>query len=300
MTTVSSSSQPVSGRLVEKTSSAISFMNDNRSFAIGVAMILVVLFIAYIMPFFIEADDARVGAVKARLSPTAEHFMGTDTQGRDVLSVFVLSISQTLKIAVVAGGIGTLAGLLLGLIAGYFRGPLDAVIRFASDVMITIPAIIILVIVSANIREMTVEIMAIIIALVSWMGAMRTIRAQVLTLRERSYIQIAQLNGESGFEVLIREVLPNLMPYLVARFVMAVSVAVLATIGLEALGLGPQNSYTLGMMVYWSQLYNAVLRGMWWWWSPPIAMIVWIFLGLYLISTGVDKIANPRLRNRNS
>lgn len=300
MATLSSSSQPATGRTAEKIASAISFMNDNRSFAIGMLLVLVVLFIAYIMPFFLEADDARVGAVPPRQSPTAEHFMGTDTQGRDVLTVFVLSISQTLKIAVVAGGIGTIAGLLLGLVAGYFRGPLDAVIRFASDVMITIPAIIILVIVSANVREMTVEIMAIIIALVTWMGTMRTIRSQVLTLRERSYIQIAQLNGERGFELLIREVLPNLMPYIVARFVMAVSVAVLATVGLEALGLGPQNSYTLGMMVYWSQLYNAVLRGMWWWWIPPIAMIVWIFLGLYLVSTGVDKIANPRLRNRTS
>lgn len=274
----------------------LTFMNDNRSFTIGVMLLVVVVFLGYVAPFFVDSANARVGAVQARQSPSWQHWLGTDSQGRDVLSVFVFAITQTLKIAVIAGGIGTIAGTLLGLAAGYFRGFVDGAIRLASDVMITIPAIIILVIVGANVREMTVEMMAIIVALVTWMGPMRTIRSQVLTLRERAYIQVAQLNGQKGIELLIREILPNLLPYLAARFVMAVSIAVLATVGLEALGLGPQNSYTLGMMVFWSQTYNAVLRGLWWWWSAPIVMIVWIFMGLYLVSTGVDKIANPRLR----
>ena len=276
--------------------SFLAFVADNRTFSVGALLLLVVLFLAYVAPLFVDSDAARVGALPARQSPSAERWLGTDTQGRDVLTVFILAIRQTMKIAVIAGGIGTLAGAFLGLAAGYFGSGVDGVIRLTSDVMITIPGIIILVIVGANVREMTVEAMAIIVALVTWMGPMRTIRSQVLTLRERAYIQVAQLNGERGIELLFREIVPNLLPYLAARFVMAVSIAVLATVGLEALGLGPQNSYTLGMMVFWSQRYNAVLRGMWWWWSAPIVMIVWIFVGLYLISTGVDRISNPRLR----
>ena len=282
-----------------KKQSVWAFIRANPTFSVGAFLLLVILFLAYVAPAFVDEANARVGAVTARQPPSAERWLGTDSQGRDVLTVFILAIRQTMKIAVIAGAIGTLAGTFLGLAAGFFRGAVDGVIRLASDVMITIPGIIILVIVGANVREMTVEAMALIVAFVTWMGPMRTIRSQVLTLRERAYIQIAQLNGERGIELLVREIVPNLLPYLAARFVMAVSIAVLATVGLEALGLGPQNSYTLGMMVFWSQRYNAVLRGMWWWWTAPIATIVWIFLGLYLVSTGVDRIANPRLRKQN-
>jgi peptide/nickel transport system permease protein len=282
-----------------RSASFATFVAENRLFSVGVFLLLVVLFLAYVAPLFVDSDNARVGALPARQPPSAERWLGTDSQGRDVLTVFILAVRQTMKIAVIAGGIGTLAGTFLGLAAGYFRGPVDGVVRLAADVMITIPGIIILVIVGANVREMTVEAMAIIVAFVTWMGPMRTIRSQVLTLRERAYIEVAQLNGERGIELLIREIVPNLLPYLAARFVMAVSIAVLATVGLESLGLGPQNSYTLGMMIFWSQRYNAVLRGMWWWWSAPIVMIVWIFIGLYLVSTGVDRIANPRLRDES-
>ena len=90
--------------------------------------------------------------------------------------------------------------------------------------------------------------------------------------------------------------LPNLLPYIAASFVTAVSQAILATIGLEALGLGPQNELTLGMMIYWAQYYGAILRGLWWWWSRPIAVIVIIFVGLLLTSAGMDELVNTRLR----
>ena len=76
----------------------------------------------------------------------------------------------------------------------------------------------------------------------------------------------------------------------------AVSAAILASIGLEALGLGPQNQLTLGMTIYWAQYYTSVLRGLWWWWAPPIAIIIITFLGLFLVSMGLDQIANPKLR----
>jgi peptide/nickel transport system permease protein len=121
-------------------------------------------------------------------------------------------------------------------------------------------------------------------------------RAQTLTLRERSYILVARLSGAGGLAVIIGEILPNLLPYIAASFVTAVSQAVLASIGLEALGLGPQNDLTLGMMIYWAQYYGAILRGMWWWWAPPVAMIALIFVGLMLTSAGLDRIVNVRLR----
>jgi peptide/nickel transport system permease protein len=99
-------------------------------------------------------------------------------------------------------------------------------------------------------------------------------------------------------EIVFKEVLPNLLPYIAASFVLAVSSSILMTIGLEALGLGPQNEYTLGMMIYWSNFYGAILRGMWWWWFPPIVLIVWIFVSLLFVSAGMDQIVNTKLRSQ--
>lgn len=96
-------------------------------------------------------------------------------------------------------------------------------------------------------------------------------------------------------EILFREVMPNVAPYILASFVGTVSSAILATIGLEALGLGAQNEMTLGNTIYWAQPASAVLRGYWWWWAPPIVMIAMIFVGLFLTSVGFDRFANPRL-----
>jgi peptide/nickel transport system permease protein len=142
----------------------------------------------------------------------------------------------------------------------------------------------------------SVQMMALVVALLAWMWPARTIRSQVLTLRERAYVQMAKLSGMNTMEVIFREIMPNLMPFLAASFVGAVSAAILASIGLEALGLGPQNEPTLGMTIYWAISFNAVVRGMWWWLAMPIAAIVILFIGLFLIISGLDEIANPRLR----
>ena len=107
---------------------------------------------------------------------------------------------------------------------------------------------------------------------------------------------MARLSGMGNYEIIARELLPNLFPYLVASFVAAVAAAILAAIGLEALGLGPQNDPTLGMTIYWSMYYGAVLSGWWWWYAPPIVVLVWIFVALYMTSSGLDAWANPKLR----
>jgi len=135
-----------------------------------------------------------------------------------------------------------------------------------------------------------------VVAALAWMYPTRTIRSQVLTMRERGYVHVARLSGMSGPEIIVKEMMPNLLPYLAATFVAAVAAAILASIGLEALGLGPQNEPTLGMTIFWGLYYTAVLRGLWWWWMAPIAVIVLIFIGLFLMAAGLDRVANPRLR----
>ncbi|MCO6449903.1 MAG: ABC transporter permease [Caldilineales bacterium] len=271
-------------------------LQSNSYLVVGLTIMIALLLFGFVGPLLVDQDAANVGANLPKQPPSTEHWLGTDTQGRDVFTTLVLATPRTLIIGLVAGALGVGIGLLLGLSSGYLGGPVDTSIRIIADVFMTIPAIAILVVVATNVRSMTVWLMALIIAMLAWRLPTRALRSQTLSLRERAYIQIAKLNGVGEFEIIVKEVLPNLFPYIAATFVATVSWAILATVGLEALGLGPQNELTLGMMIYWAQFYGAILRGFWWWWAPPIIVIVLIFVGLFFTSAGMDQLVNTRLR----
>ena len=266
-----------------------------------IAGILVMLFVSLfglVGPFLYDTELAEVGSVIPNQKPSWEHPLGTEVQGRDVLAVLIIGTPSTLMIGLIAGSVGLAIGVFLGLVSGYFGGYQDNVVRTTTDVFLTIPTLAILIIVASSVRVLSIGAMALIVASLAWMVPTRTIRAQVLTLRERPYVQVARLSGYSDLEIIFTEILPNLIPYIAATFVLAVSFAILAAIGLEVLGLGPSHLPSLGMLIFWSQFYDAVFRGLWWWFLPPIAMLVLIFVGLFLIATGLDQISNPRLRKQ--
>jgi peptide/nickel transport system permease protein len=263
----------------------------------GVILLLFVILFGPVMSNFVDADGVKVGSAMPDQPPSAEYPLGTDTVGRNILAVMVVGTPLTLRIGLIAGTIGLGLGTLFGFLAGYFGGWVDTVLKGAADVLLTVPGLLFLVVIATTLRgAVDVNMMAIVVALLAWMWPTRTIRSQVLTLRERQFVMVARLSGLNGFEIIVRELIPNLLPYLAASFVSAVSSAILASIGLEALGLGPQNVPTFGMTIYWSQYYTSVLRGIWWWWAPPIAMIIITFVGLFLLSMGLDQVANPKLR----
>jgi peptide/nickel transport system permease protein len=268
----------------------------NGTLLAGLVILGLIGLMAILGPLLVDASQGAVGATIPKQRPSLEHWLGTDTQGRDMFTVILLATPQTLKIGIIAGLISLSVGVALGLTAGFLGKLADTVIRTASDVMMTIPGVAVLVLIAANVRTMTVTLMAVIVAGLSWMVATRTIRAQTLTLRERGYIKVARLSGVTGPRLVFVEVLPNLLPFIAASFVVTVSQAMLATIGLEALGLGPQNELTLGMTIFWAQFYGAILRGMWWWWGPPIFIIALIFIGLLLTSAGLDQYVNKRIQ----
>ena len=203
----------------------------------------------------------------------------------------------TLWIGFAAGFIGVGVGAVLAFTAAYYGGMVDIVIRGIADIGLTIPGLLVLIIIAVSLKgSLTVNEMAIVIASLAWLSPTRTIRAQVLTMRERAYVEIARLNGMSGPEIIVRELMPNLLPYLAATLVSSVTAAILASIGLEFLGLGPVESPTLGMTLYWVQFNAAIINGWWWWWTAPLVAILIVFLGLFFLTAGLDEIANPRLR----
>ena len=276
--------------------SIFAFFKENRLFTSGVLMLLALLLFGLIGSALISPKKADMGANPLNLRPSQEHLLGTDGLGRDMLAVMVIGIPNTFKIGFLAGAVGVIIGTLIGLFAGYYKGYADTIFSSFGDVMLVIPSLAILITVSAYVRVVTVEIMAVIVGLLAWPLPARVIRAQTLSLRERLFVEVAKLSGQNDFEIITLQIMPNLIAYLAASFVGAVSSGILASVGLEVLGLGPQNVPTIGRTLYYAFNYSALFKGMWWWWCPPIVTLAIIFTGLFQMSMSLDKYANPRLK----
>ncbi|OAN73369.1 ABC transporter permease [Jannaschia sp. EhC01] len=227
---------------------------------------------------------------------TLAHPLGTDVSGKDILALLIVGAPNSLYVGVLASLIGMSLGIFLGFSAGFLGGRTDDVIRVGSDVMITIPPLLILVVVQAAFGDISLTLMALLIAGFVWQSPTRLIRAQVLSMREAGYVQMARLSGASTFHIMFREMLPNLVPYLFGSFIANVTTSIVTAVGLEVLGLGPQRVPTLGRVIYDAINSGARIQNMWWWWGFPTILLAVMFIGLLLVNLGLDEVSNPRLR----
>jgi peptide/nickel transport system permease protein len=282
----------------------------NVRFLVGAGFLLLIVGIKFIGPLFWDTGLAKVASAKTHMVPfwvkadkalgfkdgSLEHPLGTEGTGRDMLAVMIVATPRSLDVGLIAALIGLLVGIILGFTAGFLGGWFDNVVRVLTDAWMTFPGLAVLIVIATYIKGIDITAMALVISLFAWPGPTRIIRSQVLSMRERGYVQMAQLSGSSTLDIMFREMMPNLLPYLAATFTGAVSGSILAATGLEILGLGPTRIPTLGMVINNALEASAILRGMWWWWSFPIVMLVLIFVSLFLMTIGLDEIANPRLR----
>lgn len=283
----------------------------NLKLLAGLAMVLAVVLLGVVGPWFWDVTLARVASSPLNLPPvwihdptfpppSPAHPLGTESSGRDILAAVMTGAPRSLAVGFIAAGIGLLVGAALGFNAGLLGGWVDSLIRTFADAVITIPSLALLIVISSYVRQVDISSMALILALFAWAGPTRVIRAQALSLRERGYVRMARLSGAPTFEIVFREMLPNLLPYLASTLAGSVSGAILAATSLEALGLGPTRIPTLGTTIYNAITAAAIIRGMWWWWAFPIVVLIVIFSGLFLIAVGLDEVANPRLRGARS
>lgn len=275
----------------------LAYMRRNRSLAVGLGLLGALILFSVVGRIFWDTNMVRPLSGPGSESPSWDHPLGTDRQGRDLFAVMIAGTPLTLFIGLLAGLIGVVVGTILALIAAYYGGIVDTIIRGVVDIGLTIPALLVLILLAVSVRSgLSVLQMALVVASLAWLWPTRTIRSQVLSLKERAYLQVARLSGASRMRIIFFELMPNLLPYLAATLVGAVSAAILASIGLEVIGLGPIESPTLGMTIYWVNYNAALLHGMWWWFMPPVVIIIILFVSLFSISSGLDEIANPRRR----
>jgi peptide/nickel transport system permease protein len=275
------------------------YARRNRSLVVGFGFLLALTLFVIVGHFTVDTEEARPLSVRSLQSPSLELPFGSDKRGRNLYAVMVVGTPLTFRLGLICGLLAVTIGAIVGFIAAYYGGIVDEILKIVIDVGLTVPGILILIVLAMRIQGgMTVTQMTFVISVIAWLYPARAIRSQVLTMKQRGYVQIAKLSGMKGREVIVKELLPNLLPYLVGTFVASISAAVLAAIGLEMLGLGPFEAPTLGMTLYWVNYNAAIVNGWWWWWVPPIVAIAVLFTGLFLVAVGLDEVSNPRIRNR--
>ncbi len=276
----------------------VTILLGNRKFVAGAAVFLTLLLLALVGSLTVEPNERRTGAFPARRAPSATAILGTTSLGQSVAIQLTEAIPNSMQVGLIAATIGTVFGALIGLTSGYFGGRTDAALRVLIDVFLSIPSLLFLILIASLLKGVSVPAMALIIGVFAWSWPARAARAQALSLKERPFVRIARLSGMSGIEIVVRELLPHMLTWLGANFLNAFIAAILAESGLSILGLGPQRDMTLGMMIYWSLSYGAILQNLWWWWLTPVITLMILFLSLYLVHIGLDEVGNPRLRSR--
>lgn len=277
----------------------LNYIRRNPAFGAGMLLLLALLLFSTVAGFFVPKAGAYPLAVMPKQPPSAEFRFGTDSVGRDLLPTMIYGTRMTLSIGMIAGVIGLSVGTVLGFMTGYFGGLFDTIVKFLVDVLMTIPQFLLLIMIASSVPDpdkMTVWQMGLVLSIVAWVQPTRAIRAQVMSMRERAFVMMSKLSGMSGMEIIIKELMPNLMPYLAISLAGAVNGGVLGSLGLQTLGIGNLREPSLGMTIYWLRYYNAFLQGYWWWILEPVVVIAAIFIAFLLLSIGLDEFANPRTR----
>jgi peptide/nickel transport system permease protein len=287
------------GSLHGKLLAAVRYLRRNPSLLMGLGLLLALGLFSALGRLFIDVKLAAPLSAPPALPPGEALPLGSDPQGRNLLAVMIEGTWLTIRTGVIAGGLGVFVGSAIGFISAYFGGLIDRTITWSVDVLLTVPAILFLVMISAVVQTGLTSIgMALIVAALAWRRPARQVRSQMLVMRSSGYVDMAKLSGSGPMRIIFLEIAPNLLPFLVSSFVTAVSAAILASVGLEAMGLGPQNEPTLGMTIFWIMEFSAFLRGLWWWILPPVVILIVLFVGLYLVNAGLDELANPRMRRK--
>lgn len=268
----------------------------------GLVIVGVITAFGVIAPFF--TADPRDSGNKGLRPPSAEHLLGTTKLGYDVFAQLAAGTRGSLYVGLVGGLSAMLLAIVFGILAGYFGGWLDEVLMLATNIMLVIPGLPLVMVIAAYVQNAeglgdfarSSTLVALILGITGWAGSAVVLRAQARSLRTREYVAAARVAGESGLRVIFVEILPNLVPLIAAQLIFGVMAAVLGEAGLSYLGLGPTNSITLGTMLNDAQTGQAVGSRAWWWFVPPGLMIALLGTGLSLINFAIDEIVNPKLR----
>lgn len=267
----------------------------NRKLRLGLSVVLFFLLLAIVGPYLADYDPWAYVAPMAQ-PPSAKHWFGTTMFGQDVFSQFVRGLYPTFLVGALGGGLATLIGTAIGFIAGYRGGMVDEILNTLTNIVLVIPTLALLLIIAAYLGVRSFFIQAVFIGCTAWPWTARAVRAQTLSLRAREFVDLARISGMKPGKIIMKEIAPNMLSYLVMVFILQFGGAILNAATLDFIGLGPTRGISLGLMMQVAVLWGALPLGLWWWFVPPGLAIALIVGALYITNVGLDEVFNPKLR----
>ena len=270
----------------------LTHLKENRLAMAGLAVVLCLVVVALLAPWLATHDPNQIDVDAILLPPSLDHFLGTDELGRDVYSRMLYGARVSLQVGLVAAGLATLVGVVLGALAVYYGGWVEAGIMRFTDMMLCFPTFFLILAVIALLEPNIMNIMA-VIGLTSWMGVARLVRAEFLSLKERDFVAAARSLGAGDLRIIFRHILPNAMAPVLVTLTLGVAGAILTESGLSFLGLGVQPPSPSWGNILTQGKANIEIA---WWLSffPGLAILVTV-LGYNLLGEGIRDALDPRL-----
>jgi len=268
-----------------------------KKFDVSIAVVLGIILIGLVGPSLYPVDPTDMSA-PAELPPSNKYPLGTDYFGRDMLAQLLHGIKNSLYIGVVAASISLIIGVTIGVISAYKGGVIDNSLMLLTDIVYALPSILLMILLAAYLNERNPIFVALVIGVTSWPWVARAVRSQTLSLKSREFIYMSRMAALSDIKIMFKDLLPNIASYIFMSFVLLMSAAMIAEAGLSMIGLGVTRGVSLGIILYWAQVMEAIRRGVWWWFVPPGICLVALATALLVLSTALDEYFNPRLRGR--
>jgi peptide/nickel transport system permease protein len=281
----------------------VNLFRESGKFRLGTIITFLLILLALVHQLLLQwvigdIDPMKVGSFGIFVDPSSDHWLGTDRFGRDVLGLVLIALPVSLTVAFLAGLLSTVLGVIVGFVSGYKGGKVDSVLRTITDMFIVIPTLPLIIVLAANTRNLGSVKLALVLAFFSWPVAARVIRTQVMSLRERPYIELSKMTNLNDREIIVGDILPGMAPFVAIGFAQASVGAAFALVGLTILGLGPSSQMDLGRMISEALGYGVISLGKELIFVVPVALLILLFLGLALISQGMEEFFNPRLRSQ--
>jgi peptide/nickel transport system permease protein len=264
---------------------------------IGLSVLGGMVLLGLLAPLLVPASKAtEFSLLDARQHPSLHHLFGTTDQGTDVFAQVAWGARRSLLLGFSAGVIATVIATTLGVFAAYVGGVVDDILNLVTNVFLVIPAIPLLIDITAFLHTRGMLTMTLVIAFTLWAFEARILRGQALSLKNRDFVLASKVAGESTRRIVFGEIMPNMVSRIAAAFVLVFYIAILVDAGLEFLGFGDLQKASWGVALYWATVNSSVLQGEWWSFVFPGLAIGVTVLGLTFVLAGIDEVSNPRLR----
>ncbi len=266
-------------------------------FIVGITIFLLIVLMAILGPIVYPKDPNSFAGMPEQ-PPNKQYPLGTDTYGGDLLAKVLNGTRSSLYIGFLVAIISMTIGLLVGTFSAIKGGIVDDILMGLTNIVLTIPSILLAILIASYLNVRSLEVIAGILGLLSWPWFARAIRAQLMSLINREYVYLSRLAGYGDFRLAIEDLIPAIATYTFMAFILFINGGILGEAGLSLIGLGPTKGVTLGVVLQWAVLMEAIRRGLWWWFIPPGAIIVALTSSLLIITTAMDEVFNPKLRER--